>query len=223
MLSAPSLTDFGRDLGRGRGCREDREAESKGVDSDLERKRRFLIRKSVNCKAIFPMEKLSNNVEQSKKEYADFMDKVKRTVLLDNLSHEVTATVIKSALEQYGNVINVEFVPNFAIPYDIPQSALVEMEDALQASKVIKTMRGYPFMISGMPRPARAQPATDMFADRPPLPGRKLQLEEEVKLAKQQEEMVQSNYKKYEMIELLLQDGIPGKLARHYGMNLSEE
>ncbi|KAG0501632.1 hypothetical protein HPP92_001704 [Vanilla planifolia] len=33
------------------------------------------MRKSVNCKAIFPMEKLSNNVEQSKKEYADFMDK----------------------------------------------------------------------------------------------------------------------------------------------------
>ncbi|PKA47460.1 hypothetical protein AXF42_Ash020189 [Apostasia shenzhenica] len=202
---------------------------------------------------------MSNTSEEAKKKYADFEEKVKRTVLLDNLSPEVTSAVVKTALEQFGSVLSVEFIPNLTIPFDIPQSALVEMADAEKASKVIKTMKEFPFMISGMPRPVRALVAKpEMFADRPPLPGRKinfcwvdrsdpdfevadklkmlcgkhtkenlaliqLQLEEEEKLAQQQDDMIQSNYKKHEMIELLLQDGIVAKLANHYGINLSED
>lgn len=203
--------------------------------------------------------KMSNSLEQAKKEYAEFEERVKRSVLLSNLSPEVTAPILKMALEQFGNVVSSEFIPNLNFPYDIPQCALVEMEDPGKAGKVIKTMTSFPFMISGMPRPVTASPAkAEMFADRPALPGRKinfrwvdkshpdfevgerikrlcsrhiketfalaqLQLEEEAKLGKQQEDMVVSNYKKHEMIELLLQDGIAARLAHRYGINLSED
>lgn len=200
-----------------------------------------------------------NGLEQARKEFAEFEEKVKRSVLLFNLSPEVTTAVLKMALEQFGNVVNVEFIPNLTIPCDMPQCALVEMEDAEKARKVIKTMKDFPFMISGMPRPVSAHPAkAEMFSDRPAKPGRKinfrwvdkskpdfevgervkklcsrhvkeslaltqLQLEEEDKLAKQQEDMVMSNYKKHEMIELLLMDGIAAKLAHRYGIDLSED
>ncbi|KAK8916679.1 hypothetical protein KSP39_PZI023223 [Platanthera zijinensis] len=202
---------------------------------------------------------MSNNLDQARKEYTEFQERVKRSVLLDNLSPEVTAAVLKMALEQFGNVVNIEFIPNLNMPYDIPQCALVEMDDPGKANKVIRTMKDFPFMISGMPRPVSAHPAkAEMFTDRPPLPGRKisfrwveksnpdfevaervkrlcsrhvkeslalaqLQLEEEEKLGKQQEDMVLSNYKKHEMIELLLMDGIAAKLAHRYGIDLSED
>ncbi|XP_020578082.1 uncharacterized protein LOC110023152 [Phalaenopsis equestris] len=202
---------------------------------------------------------MSNNFEQARKEFTEFQEKVKRSVLLSNLSPEVTAAVLKMALEQFGNVVNVEFIPNLTIPYDMPQCALVEMEDSEKAIKVVKTMKDFPFMISGMPRPVSAYAAkAEMFSDRPAQPGRKinfrwvdksspdfevgerlkrlcsrhgkeslalvqLQLEEEEKLGKQQEDMVTSNYKKHEMIELLLLDGIAAKLAHRYGIDLSEE
>ncbi|XP_028552549.1 uncharacterized protein LOC110100112 isoform X1 [Dendrobium catenatum] len=226
-----------------------------------ERERDERIRKSFGFVSIFVgvNKRMSSSIEQARKEFAEFEEKVKRSVLLSNLSPEVTAAVLKMALEQFGNVVNIEFVPNLTIPYDMPQCALVEMEDPVKARKVIKTMKDFPFMISGMPRPVSAHPAkAEMFSDRPPLPGRKinfrwvdksspdfevaerlkrlcsrhgkeslalaqLQLEEEEKLAKQQEDMVMANYKKHEMIELLLLDGIAAKLAHRYGIDLSEE
>lgn len=118
---------------------------------------------------------MSSCVEQARKGFAEFEEKVKRSVLLFNLSPEVTAPVLKMALEQFGNVVNLEFIPNLTIPYDLPHCALVEMEDAEKAGKVIKTMRDFPFMISGMPRPVTAHPVkAEMFSDRPAKPGRKI-------------------------------------------------
>lgn len=113
--------------------------------------------------------------EQARKEYAEFEEKVRKTVFVDNLSPQVTQAVIETALGQFGNVVNVEFLPNYTIPYPIPPCALVEMETAKQARAVIAEMTNHPFMMSGMPRPVRAQAASaEMFADRPPPPDRKI-------------------------------------------------
>ncbi|XP_008785867.1 uncharacterized protein LOC103704384 [Phoenix dactylifera] len=202
---------------------------------------------------------MSTNTEEARKAYAEFEEKVRRTVFLDNLSHKVTPAVIKMALGQFGNVVNVEFIPNYTIPYNIPQCALVEMEDAKQANSIITEMTDFPFMMSGMPRPIRARRAkAEMFADRPAPPDRKievrwvdpsdpdfqvakklkemvvrhkaetlalvkLQLEEEEKLAMQQAELLKSNFKKFEMIENIMQDGAASCLARHYGVKLADE
>lgn len=48
-------------------------------------------------------------------------------------------------------------------------------------------------------------------------------LEEEEKLAKQQEETLKANYTKHEMIESIMQDGSLPRLARKYGLSLATE
>ncbi|XP_072965759.1 ASI1-immunoprecipitated protein 1-like [Typha angustifolia] len=203
---------------------------------------------------------MSTSSERAKEvAYSRFRDKVKKTVLLDNLSPRVTESVVRAALEQFVCVVSVEFIPNYTIPYNVPQAALVEMENPNQASSIVSMMTDYPFMMSGMPRPVRARPAkAEMFPNRPSRPGRKiqfrwvepsdpyfqvakqlkklarkhnaetlalikLQLEEEEKLAQQQREILNANYKKLEMIENIMQKGTVSRLARFYGLNLADE
>lgn len=109
-------------------------------------------------------------------EYAAFEEKVKRTVYVDNLSPQVTEAVVKTALDQFGNVTNVQFIPNYIGPKNIPCAALVEMENSKQARQIISEIANFPFMMSGMPRPVRACAAEiEMFDDRPRKPGRKIQ------------------------------------------------
>jgi hypothetical protein len=109
------------------------------------------------------------------KVYKEFEEKVRRTVYLDNLSHLATETIIKVALNQFGTVRNVSFLTNYTVPYDIPQSALVEMETEKDAESVVSMLQEFPFMMSGMPRPVRGKRATAvMFNDRPLKPGSKL-------------------------------------------------
>ncbi|KAG2640936.1 uncharacterized protein LOC120666251 [Panicum virgatum] len=113
---------------------------------------------------------------EATKEYKEFEEKVKRTVYLDNLSLLATDAVIKMALNQFGNVKNVNFLTNYTVPFDIPQSALVEMETEKDAEYVVNMLDEFPFMMSGMPRPVRVKRATAvMFNDRPQKPGRKLE------------------------------------------------
>ncbi|XP_021895596.1 uncharacterized protein LOC110812947 isoform X2 [Carica papaya] len=108
-------------------------------------------------------------------EFAEFAAKVKRTVYLDNISPQVTEAVLRTALEQFGKVKGVHFIPNYLGPKNLPQCALVEMEDAKKAKAVISTLSQYPFMISGMPRPVRARAAKEeMFNERPRKPVRKI-------------------------------------------------
>ncbi|XP_068660243.1 ASI1-immunoprecipitated protein 1-like isoform X2 [Aristolochia californica] len=109
------------------------------------------------------------------KEYTEFEEKVRRTVYLDNLGPQVTNSVLKTALGQFGNVISAQLIPNYMDSMDGQQFALVEMETQKQARAVIAEMAAFPFMMSGMPRPVRARPAeTEMFCDRPVKPGRKI-------------------------------------------------
>lgn len=109
-------------------------------------------------------------------EYAAFLEKVKRTVYLDNLSPQVTEPVIRTALDQFGNVKNVQFIPNYTEFRNIQHCALVEMENSKQAKDVVTSLHEFPFMMSGMPRPVRARAAeVEMFDDRPAKPGQRIQ------------------------------------------------
>ncbi|XP_048334205.2 ASI1-immunoprecipitated protein 1 isoform X3 [Ziziphus jujuba] len=49
------------------------------------------------------------------------------------------------------------------------------------------------------------------------------QLQEEEKLAHQQQDTLKTNYKKYEMIDALLADGTARRLARRYNMNVADD
>ncbi|KAK9265804.1 hypothetical protein L1049_003410 [Liquidambar formosana] len=112
---------------------------------------------------------------EAQTEYAAFEEKVKRTVYIDNLSPQVTESVLRTALNQFGSVTGVRFIPNHLEPGNIPRCALVEMDNPKQAKAIISEMSNYPFMMSGMPRPARACAAeVEMFDDRPIKPGRKI-------------------------------------------------
>ncbi|KAJ9182644.1 hypothetical protein P3X46_006615 [Hevea brasiliensis] len=107
--------------------------------------------------------------------YAAFEEKVKRTIFVDNLSPQVTEPVLKKALDQFGTVESVSFIPNYLEAGNIPCCALVEMENAEKAKKVISSITQFPFMMAGMPRPVRGRLAeAEMFDDRPVKPGRKI-------------------------------------------------
>lgn len=192
-------------------------------------------------------------------DYAAFEEKVKRTVYLDNLSPKVTEAVVKMALNQFGTVKSVQFIQNYVEPRNIPQFALVEMENSRQAKAVVSEISQFPFMMSGMPRPVRARPAeVEMFDGHPIKPGRRIQcrwleasdpdfkiateikrltwkhaaevafllkqqLQEEEKLARQQQDKLKGHYKKYEMIDSIMTDGTARRLARRYNMHIAED
>ncbi|PUZ61965.1 hypothetical protein GQ55_4G320400 [Panicum hallii var. hallii] len=201
---------------------------------------------------------METSKEQASTKYADFEEKVKKTIYIDQLSPQVTTPVIKAALAQCANVVNVEFIVNYTIPYDIPSAALVELDDEVQAKAAVELMTDFPFIIGGMPRPVKATYAkAEMFRDRPPCPGlkkdfrwikqgdgeyetmKKLKnlakkqesenmaliknlLDEEKELAKQQQEALDGNGKKYEMLEAVMSNGTIRKLAHHYGVSLDD-
>ena len=120
---------------------------------------------------------MATSDEQVEKEYADFMARVKRTIYIDHLSPLVTSQVINPALAQCANVVSVEFIVNYTIPYDIPSAALVELDDESQAKAAVDLMNDFPFIIGGMPRPVRATYAKpEMFWDRPRHPALKMEI-----------------------------------------------
>ncbi|GMP55487.1 hypothetical protein CsSME_00020294 [Camellia sinensis var. sinensis] len=114
-------------------------------------------------------------MDSEEAEYAAFEEKVRRNVYIDNLSPQVTEAVLRTALNQFGNVEKVQFIPNYTEPRNIPHCALVEMENSKQAKQIVSEMGNFPFMMSGMPRPVRARAAEmEMFDDHPRKPGRKI-------------------------------------------------
>ncbi|EPS58616.1 hypothetical protein M569_16197, partial [Genlisea aurea] len=107
--------------------------------------------------------------------YATFLDRVKRTIYVDDLTPHATETVLKAAFDQYGDVKTILFIPNYFEPKNSPRAALVEMDSPKQAEELIVQMRCFPFMISGSPRPAKGLASMpEMFGDRPKKPGRKI-------------------------------------------------
>jgi hypothetical protein len=144
------------------------------VQSTVSSKNTSTVRLPISDGPAVKQSKCAADLEAIK-QYQEFEEKVKRTVYLDNLSNQATEAVIKAALSQFCSIKNVTFVVNYTIPYNIPQSALVEMETQKDAEIVVSMLHDFPFMMSGMPRPVRAIHATAvMFNDRPRIPGSKL-------------------------------------------------
>uniref|UniRef100_A0A0D9WXD0 RRM domain-containing protein n=1 Tax=Leersia perrieri TaxID=77586 RepID=A0A0D9WXD0_9ORYZ len=192
------------------------------------------------------------------KQYQEFEEKVKRTVYLDCFSHQATEAVIKTALNQFGAIKEINFLVNYTIPFSIPQSALVIMETEKDAVAVVNMLNEFPFMMSGMPRPVRATRATaEMFNDRPRRPGSKSEfrwvsstdadyhivkklklmsrrhelenlalikheLEEENFLAKHQEEILNCNQRKLEVVDSVMLSGKFNHLSHIYSVNVDE-
>ncbi|KAL8136352.1 hypothetical protein V2J09_002353, partial [Rumex salicifolius] len=157
---------------------------------------------ACNCASSFQGDlKFSyTSMGEAERAYAVFDSKVTRTVYLDNLSPQATEAVIKSAIEQYGTVIKVQLIPNYAEPILKSCSALVELAKAKQAVHVVNILSSYPFMILGMPRPIRVCHAEEeMFADRPPKPGRKIKIcwlkpvDEDFKVARKLKKMAKKH------------------------------
>ncbi|KAK7401318.1 hypothetical protein VNO78_12700 [Psophocarpus tetragonolobus] len=116
-------------------------------------------------------------MDSSVEEYTAFKEKVSRTVYFDNLSPQVTESVIRTALDQFASVKKVKFIPNYTGPSTLPQCALVELDSAKKAKEIVSMAEHYFFMMSGMPRPVRARPAViEMFDDRPVKPNRKMKV-----------------------------------------------
>ncbi|KAL2327002.1 hypothetical protein Fmac_020429 [Flemingia macrophylla] len=195
----------------------------------------------------------------SEEEYIAFEEKVSRTVYFDNLSPQVTESVIRTALDQFATVKNVKFIPNYIGPSNLPKCALVEFDSTKKAKEIISMVMGYPFMMSGSPRPVRARHAVmEMFDDRPVKPNRKLmvrwlepsdpdfqvakeikkltrkhaaeiqfmhklQLAEEEKLSRQQEDTLKLHYKKFKLIDGIMADKTAHRLARKYNLRVTDE
>ncbi|CAA0170551.1 putative nucleotide-binding alpha-beta plait domain superfamily, RNA-binding domain superfamily [Arabidopsis thaliana] len=105
--------------------------------------------------------------------YEKFLERVRRTVYIDELTPLATAPVISSAFNQFGTVKKVSFIPNYLGPKELPMGVLVEMENEEMTQAVISTVSQLPFMVAGMPRPVRACAAEpNMFVDKPKKPGR---------------------------------------------------
>lgn len=114
-------------------------------------------------------------VMDSTDEYAEFLKKVERTLYVDNISPDVTESVLKAAFDQFGYVTAVQFIPlSMQLLKNGIRAALVEMLDIKQAKDILSEMNK-PFMICGMPRPVRVKAAVaEMFVDRPRKPGRQI-------------------------------------------------
>ncbi|ESQ36321.1 hypothetical protein EUTSA_v10008811mg [Eutrema salsugineum] len=107
--------------------------------------------------------------------YEVFLEKVRRTVYIDELTPHASKAVLESAFNQFGTVKDVRFLPNYLGPKELPMGVLVEMETEDMAKAVIDTVSQLPFMVAGMPRPVRAIAAKpELFHDRPKKPGRRI-------------------------------------------------
>ncbi|XP_062107809.1 ASI1-immunoprecipitated protein 1 isoform X2 [Humulus lupulus] len=114
---------------------------------------------------------------------------------------------MRNALDQFGSVISVQFIPNYIVPGNIPKCALAEMENKKQADAVVSVITQFPFMISGMPRPVRARLAEEeMFDDRPRKPDRKIQCrwldpgDPDFEIAKKLKQLSQTHFKEADFL-----------------------
>ncbi|CAN6677314.1 unnamed protein product [Malus baccata var. baccata] len=159
----------------------------------------------------------------SKFEYAAFEEKVNRTIYLDNISPQVTESVVKTALSQFGTVKSVQFIPNyFVIGKEITEFrfmilVLVEMENLKEASVIGKEITEFRFMILGIPRLVRAlSAAANMFDERPTIPRRQISRNSWRKKRSLQSEALKANYKKYERVDSMISDGTARCLSHLY-------
>eukprot|EP00250_Pteridium_aquilinum_P027597 c3528_g1_i1 orf=628-1275(+) len=104
-------------------------------------------------------------------EFQKFEDKVKRCLMLEDVTPQVNIPMVQTALGQFGTVISVDILND---PLDSKHAAkrvIVEMKTPREAAHAVKEIHEHPFMIKGVPRPVRALAAVStMFPDRPQKP-----------------------------------------------------
>ncbi|KAI3968797.1 hypothetical protein MKX01_028947 [Papaver californicum] len=127
------------------------------------------------------------------------------------------------ALEQFGTVKTVQFIPNYFELKIIPQCALVEMQTEKQVKVIICEMTNYPFMMRITCQwLERSDPDYEVTQKLKQLTLK--HAEEASYLLRRCSRKITTNHKKLEMLENLFSDGSFWHLARRYNMkNVAEE
>ncbi|KAI5081459.1 hypothetical protein GOP47_0004642 [Adiantum capillus-veneris] len=104
-------------------------------------------------------------------EYQKFEEKVKRCLMLEDVTPQATIPMVQTALGQFGTVVSIDIINDPLDPKHAAKRVIVEMKTPREASHAVKEIREHPFMIKGVPRPVRALHAVaTMFPDRPQKP-----------------------------------------------------
>ncbi|KAK4721202.1 hypothetical protein R3W88_011435 [Solanum pinnatisectum] len=141
-------------------------------------------------------------------EYAAFENKVKRSIYIDNLSPLVKESVIKAALDQFGNVIQVK--PLRARP------AVAEMFDD-RPRKPDRTIMCY-WLKSNDPDFEVATTMKRIVRNHAKEANFLLIKLFHEQLAKEQSESLNAIYNKYELVQHVFNSGTAMRLAKHYKM-----
>ncbi|MCO5572754.1 hypothetical protein L7F22_026513 [Adiantum nelumboides] len=108
-------------------------------------------------------------VARANEDMAKFEKRVRRSVFLDDVAPAVTISTIRTALGQFGKVLNTQILDCPLSSKFGPKQALVEMGTQREAERAIKEIQEHPFiMMKGILRPviARAADAT-LYPERP--------------------------------------------------------
>ena len=75
-------------------------------------------------------------------DYAEFEEKVRRTMYLDNLAPYVTESMLRrTAFDQFANVKSVKLIPNYLEPNNVAQCALVELDSPKKANEIVSMIQ----------------------------------------------------------------------------------
>ncbi|XP_061357500.1 ASI1-immunoprecipitated protein 1-like isoform X2 [Gastrolobium bilobum] len=165
-------------------------------------------------------------MESSEDEYAAFEQKVSRTVYLDNLSPQCALVELDSAKKAKEVISMIGQYPFMMSGMPRPvraRPAVMEMFDDRPAkpNKKLKCCWLDPSdtdfeVAKEIKNLTRKHAAEIAFMH-------KLQLEEEEKLAKQQEDTLKGHYKKFKMIEGIMTDRTAHRLARKYNLSVADD
>lgn len=105
-------------------------------------------------------------------EFQKFEEKVKRCLVLEDVTPQATVPMIQTALGQFGTVISIDIITDPLDSKFAAKRVIVEMNSAREASHAVKEIQDHAFMLKGVPRPVLAVTASPtMFPDRPRKPG----------------------------------------------------
>lgn len=104
-------------------------------------------------------------------EFQKFEEKVKRCLMIEDVTPQANNALILTALGQFGTVVSIDIINDPLASKHAPKRVIVEMKTVREAAHAVKEIQERPFMIKGVPRPVRALAAVStMFPDRPQKP-----------------------------------------------------
>lgn len=104
-------------------------------------------------------------------EYQKFEEKMKRCLMIEDVTPQANNALILTALGQFGTVVSIDIISDPLASKHAAKRVIVEMRTAREAAHALKEIQEHVFMIKGVPRPVRALAAVPtMFPDRPQKP-----------------------------------------------------